>query len=155
MALPVGSTAPQFTLIDNARAPRSLSEFSGKKTVLLFYPGAFTGVCSKEMCSFRDSLAKFNAVNAQIVGISVDSPFANQAFAEKNQLTFPLLSDVKRETSKAYAGVYQNFGGVPGYEAAKRAVFVIDEKGKIAYAWVSEDNPGAEPPYEEVIKAVG
>jgi peroxiredoxin len=155
MALPVGSTAPQFTLIDTERKPRSLSDFSGKKTVLLFYPGAFTGACSKEMCTFRDSLAKFNAVNAQIVGISVDSPFANQAFAEKNGLTFPLLSDFTRETAKAYAGVYDNFGGVPGYTAAKRAVFVIDEKGKITYTWVSEDKPAAEPPYDEVIKAVG
>lgn len=153
MAITVGSTAPQFTLVDTSKTPRSLSEFSGKKTVLAFYPGAFTGVCSKEMCSFRDALAQFNSVDAQIIGISVDSPFANQAFAEKNNLTFPLLSDVHREVSKAYGGVYENFGGVPGYEASKRAVYVIDEKGKITYAWVT-DAPGVEPPYDEVKKAV-
>jgi glutaredoxin-dependent peroxiredoxin len=153
MALSVGSTAPQFTLVDTSKTPRSLSDFSGKKTVLLFYPGAFTGACSKEMCSFRDSLAQFNSLNAQIVGISVDSPFANQAFAEKNNLTFPLLSDINREVSKAYAGVYVGFGGVPGYEASKRAVYVIDENGKITYLWVTEA-PGTEPPYEEVKEAV-
>ncbi|MGE5315088.1 MAG: peroxiredoxin [Acidobacteriota bacterium] len=156
MALTVGSTAPQFTLIDTERKPRSLSEFLGtkKKTVLLFYPGAFTGACQKEMCAFRDAMTQFNEMDAQIVGISVDSPFANHAFAEKNGLQFPLLSDFTRETAKAYVGVYDNFAGVPGYTVAKRSVFVIDGDGKITYTWVSEDKPAAEPPYEEVKEAV-
>jgi glutaredoxin-dependent peroxiredoxin len=153
MALSVGSTAPQFTLMDTARTPRSLAEFSGKKVVLVFYPGAFTGVCEKELCAFRDSLTQFNSVSAQVVGVSVDSPFANKAFADKNQVTYPLLSDVHREVSKAYGGVYENFAGVPGYEASKRAVYVIDAQGKVTYAWVTE-TPGVEPPYDEVKKAV-
>lgn len=153
MAITVGTSAPQFTLVDTARTLRSLGEFSGKKVVLVFYPGAFTGVCEKELCTFRDSLAQFNTVDAQVVGISVDSPFANQAFANKNRVTFPILSDVNREVSKAYGGVHENFAGIPGYEAAKRAVYVVDGGGMVSYAWVSE-NPGVEPPYDEVQKAV-
>jgi glutaredoxin-dependent peroxiredoxin len=86
MAIKVGDKAPAFTLADTEKKPRSLSEFSGKKTVLAFYPGAFTGVCTKEMCTLRDSISSFNTMNAQVVGISVDSPFANKAFATQNNL---------------------------------------------------------------------
>ncbi|MRR39037.1 redoxin domain-containing protein, partial [bacterium] len=106
MALTVGSKAPAFTLVDTERKPRSLDEFLGKKTVLVFYPGAFTGVCTKEMCSFRDSLAAFNSMNAQVVGISVDSPFANKAFADVNKITYPLLSDYTKSVSASYTGLY-------------------------------------------------
>lgn len=153
MGLTVGSKAPQFTLVDTDKIPRSLNEFLGRKTVLAFYPGAFTGACTKEMCAFRDSLANLTALNAQIVGISVDSPFANKGFAERNGLTFPLLSDYTREVAKQYAGVYEDFGGLKGYSAAKRAVYVLDASGTVKYAWVS-DIPGVEPNYEEINKAL-
>ena len=153
MALTVGSKAPAFTLVDTEKKPRSLNEFLGKKTVLAFYPGAFTGVCTTEMCAFRDSLANLNALNAQIVGISVDSPFANKGFAERNGLTFPLLSDYTRQVAKQYGGLYEDFGGLKGYSAAKRAVFVLDASGIVKYAWISEI-PGVEPNYEEVNKAL-
>ena len=153
MPLSVGATAPQFTLIDAERKPRSLSEFLGKKTVLAFYPGAFTGVCTKEMCSFRDSLAELNSIGAQVVGISVDSPFANSGFAAANKLNFPLLSDFNRDVSKKYAGLQVDFAGVKGYNTSKRAVFVLDAKGVVKYAWVS-DNPGVEPDYAAVRKAL-
>ena len=93
MAIKVGSKAPEFTLFDTDKKPRSLSEFRGKNVVLAFYPGAFTGVCTKELCAFRDAMSNFNNLNAQVVGISVDSPFANKAFATQNNLQFPLLSD--------------------------------------------------------------
>jgi peroxiredoxin len=93
MPLKVGDKAIEFTLLDTEKKPRSLKEFLGKKTVLLFYPGAFTGTCTKEMCTIRDSIAAFNSVKAQVIGISVDSPFANKGFANQNKLTFPLLSD--------------------------------------------------------------
>ena len=99
MAIAVGAKAPDFTLYDTEKKERKLSEFLGKKTILAFYPGAFTGVCTKEMCQFRDSLANFNTMNAQVVGISVDSPFANKGFADANKLTFPLLSDFTRAVS--------------------------------------------------------
>lgn len=153
MAVKIGDHAPEFTLTDNDRKPRSLSEFKGRKTVLAFYPGAFTGACTKEMCAFRDSLAELNGLNAQVVGISVDSPFANKAFATQNGLTFPLLSDHGRDVSKAYGGVYDEFAGVKGYSASKRATFVLDAHGVVKYAWIS-DNPGVEPPYDEIKKAL-
>jgi peroxiredoxin len=153
MALTVGSKAPAFTLVDTERKPRTLDEFLGKKTVMVFYPGAFTGVCTKEMCSFRDSLAAFNSMNAQVVGISVDSPFANKAFGEQNKINYPLLSDYTKAVSAQYTGLYDAFAGLAGYTAAKRSVFVLDATGVVKYAWISE-NPGAEPNYDEVKKAL-
>ncbi len=153
MALNVGDKAPSFTLVDTEKKERTLAEFAGKKTVLVFYPGAFTGVCTKEMCSFRDSLANFNAVDANVVGISVDSPFANKQFAAMNNITYPLLSDLTKDVSREYAGLYENFAFIKGYSAAKRSVFVLDAAGVVKYAWISE-NPGAEPPYDEVSAAV-
>jgi len=153
MAAKVGDKAPDFTLYDTEKKPRSLKEFLGKKTVLAFYPGAFTGVCTKEMCTFRDSLSRFNALNAQVVGISVDAPFANKAFATQNNLQFPLLSDFNRTALKAYGIVHAGFSGLNGYSAAKRSVFVLDKDGIIRYAWIS-DNPGIEPNYDEVTKAL-
>ncbi|TAK60191.1 MAG: peroxiredoxin [Bacteroidetes bacterium] len=154
MAFTVGEKAPNFTLIDTDRKERSLSEFLGKKTVLAFYPGAFTGVCTKEMCTFRDSMANLNSLNAQIVGISVDSPFANKGFSDANKLNFPLLSDFTRNVSKVYCGVYEDFAGLKGYTASKRAIFVLDKDGVVKYSWVSESNPGAEPPFDEINKAL-
>ncbi|HUI66574.1 MAG TPA: peroxiredoxin [Bacteroidota bacterium] len=153
MSLQKGDKAPDFTLYDTERKQRSLREFLGKKTVLAFYPGAFTGVCTKEFCTFRDSLAALGSLNAQVVGISVDSPFANKSFAEQNRLNITLLSDFSRETILKYAGLNEDFAGLKGYTAAKRAVFVLDAKGVVHYIWVS-DNPGVEPPYDEVKSAL-
>ena len=153
MAIKVGSIAPEFTLLDTERKPRSLSEFRGKNVVLAFYPGAFTGVCTKEFCAFRDAISNFNNLNAQVVGISVDSPFANKAFATQNNLQFPLLSDYTRELSRQYGGVYEDFAGLKGYSASKRAVFIVDVKGNVKYAWVSE-NPGVEPDYDAISQAL-
>ena len=153
MALTIGNAAPDFSLYDTERKERTLKEFAGKKVVLVFYPGAFTSVCTKELCTFRDSLAQFNLLEAQVLGVSVDAPFANKAFAAENHLQFPLLSDYTRETSKAYGGVHEDFAGLKGYSVSKRAVFIIDEAGKILFRWVSE-NPGVEPNYDEVVKAL-
>ena len=153
MAIAIGSKAPDFKLFDTGRKERSLNEFLGKKTILAFYPGAFTGVCDKELCTLRDAMTNFNNMNAQVVGISVDSPFANKGFADVNKLTFPLLSDYTREVSKKYAGVHDNFAGVQGYTTSKRAVFVLDKAGIVKYLWITE-NPGVEPPYDEINKAL-
>jgi glutaredoxin-dependent peroxiredoxin len=153
MALTIGNDAPDFLLFDTDKKERTLKEFASRKVVLVFYPGAFTSVCTKELCTFRDSLAQFNSFEAQVLGVSVDAPFANKAFAAENHLQFPLLSDYTRGTSKAYGGVHEDFAGLKGYSASKRAVFIIDEEGKILYRWVSE-NPGVEPNYDEVMKAL-
>ena len=153
MALKVGDKAPAFTLYDSEKKQRSLSEFLGKKTVLAFYPGAFTGVCTKEMCTFRDAMAMMGSINAQIVGISVDSPFANKAFGEANKITYPLLSDLNRAVATQYTGIQKDFAMLSGYETAKRSVFVLDATGTVRYAWIT-DNPGQEPPYDEVKAAL-
>lgn len=153
MPLKVGDQAPSFSLTDADRKGRSLDEFKGKKTVLAFYPGAFTGACTKEMCAIRDNMSKLNNLGAQVVGISVDAPFANKAFAQQNNLQFPLLSDHTRTVAKQYAGLYDNFGGLAGYSAAKRSIFILDEKGVVRYAWISEE-PGVEPNYEDITKAL-
>jgi peroxiredoxin len=153
MPVKVGDKAPDFSLFDTEKKTRTLKEFLGKKTVLAFYPGAFTGVCDKEMCTFRDSLVAFNNMNAQVVGISVNDPFSNKGFAKANNLSFPLLSDFTRQTVKTYAGVHENFGGLTGYSVSKRAIFVLDPNGSVKYAWISE-NPGVEPNYDEITKAL-
>jgi glutaredoxin-dependent peroxiredoxin len=153
MAVKVGNTAPEFTLFDTEMKSRSLSEFHGKTLLLAFYPGAFTGACTKEMCAFRDAMEKFNRFNSQVVGISVDAPFANKAFANQNNLHFPLLSDYTRTVISQYCGVHEDFAGLKGYTASKRAVFIIDENGIVKYAWISE-NPGLEPDYNAIDKAL-
>ena len=153
MALKVGDKAPDFTLVDTDRKERSLKEFLGKKVVLAFFPGAFTGVCTKEMCALRDSIANLSNLNAQVVAISVDSPFANKGFADVNKLAFPILSDFTRNTSQQFVGVYDAFAGIKGYTASKRSIFVLDKTGVVKYVWVTE-NPGVEPPYDEVTKAI-
>jgi len=181
MALAVGKKAPDFTLVDTERKSRSLAEFKGKKLILAFYPAAFTGVCTKEMCTLRDSLGELGNLGATVVGVSVDTPFANKAFADQHKIPFPLLSDYARQAvdtpfaNKAFAdqhkipfpllsdyarqaiaayGVqFPNLAGLTGYTAAKRSVFVLDREGVIRYMWVSDD-PTKEPNYEEIRQAV-
>jgi glutaredoxin-dependent peroxiredoxin len=153
----IGSDAPDFTLPNHKREAVTLSEQRGKNVVLAFFPAAFTGVCEKELCTFRDSLAQLNDLDAEIYGISVDAPFANAAFADKNSLNFPILSDYARKAVQAYDIAHDDFAGMAGYTAAKRSVFVVDKAGKLQYAWVA-DNPGQEPDYDAVqaaVKALG
>lgn len=147
----VGDMAPAFILPDTNRKPRRLSDFLGKKLILAFFPGAFTSVCTKEMCTLRDSIAKLSELKAQVVGISVNDPFSNKAFAEENMLNFPLISDYNREVIKLYGIELKDFAGLKDYTVAKRSVFVLDENGFVRYKWVSED-PGIEPNYTEIEK---
>ncbi len=154
MGVKVGDKAPDFTLHDTDKKQRTLKEFLGKKTILAFYPGAFTGVCTKEMCTLRDWTAELGAMNAQVVGISVDPPIVNKAFSDLNKITYPLLSDYTREVSKMYCGIFMNFGGLPGLTVANRSVYILDAGGTIKYAWVSETNPGADPPFDEIKAAL-
>ncbi len=145
----LGKKAPDFSLFDHNKQETSLSSFRGKKVILAFYPAAFTGVCKKELCTFEESLAELGQMNSAILGVSVDGPFANAAFAEANNLNFPLLSDYERSTVNAYGIALPDFAGMPGYTASQRAVFVIDESGDVIYEWVGE-HPGLEPDYEAV-----
>ena len=149
----VGDKAPGFTLSDTDLKPRSLKEFLGKKVVLAFFVGAFTSVCTKEMCTFRDSIARLTSLKTQVVGVAVSDPFSNKAFAEKNMLPFPILSDYKREVVKIYGLELSDFAGLRGYTVAKRSIFILDKNGTVRYVWITE-NPAIEPNYAEIEKAL-
>jgi peroxiredoxin len=146
-------SAPGFSLVDSDRNVVSLSGLRGKKVVLAFFPAAFTGVCAKELCTFRSDLADLNNLNATVLGISVDGPFANGAFARQNELNFPLLSDLGAKTVTEYGVRLENFAGVDGYTSCTRSVFVVDESGNIAFKWVGDHN-GQEPNYDDVKSAL-
>ena len=145
----IGDKAPDFTLPDTELKPRSLNEFLGNKIVLAFFVGAFTSVCTKEMCAFRDSMARLIGLKAQVVGIAVSDPFSNKAFANKNRLTFPILSDYNREVIRTYGIEHEDFAGLKGYQTSKRAIFILDKTGVVRYAWITE-NPAVEPNYSEI-----
>jgi len=149
MSHQVGSRVSDFTLFDMDRHLCSYSEFKGKNLVLAFYPGAFTSACKKEMCTLRDSIAKLEGLESQVLGISVNDPFSNKAFHEMNLLNFSLLCDYNREVVKLFGLELSDFAGLKGYTVAKRSVFIVDKEGVIRYRWVSE-NPGVEPNYEEI-----
>jgi peroxiredoxin len=148
-----GQTAPDFTLFNTSKKEVNLSDLRGQKVVLAFFPAAFTGVCEKELCTFESGLSGFEAMNATILGISVDAPFSNAAFAAKTGATFPILSDYARSTVEAYGVALPDFAGMPGYTASQRAVFVVDEGGNVSYEWIAP-NPGVEPNYDEVKAAL-
>mgnify|MGYP001226301437 CR=1 FL=1 len=149
----VGDNAPDFELLDTERNMLTGSEHKGKKVVLAFFPAAFTGVCTKEMCTFSDMLSELNNINATVIGISADSPFSNGAFAKQNNISYPLLSDYERTTIKKYGVELENFAGMQGYTSAQRSVFVVNEEGNIAWKWVA-DNPGQEPDYDAILSAI-
>ena len=141
----IGQKAPGFTLYDSDKNQVSLDSYRGKKIVLLFFPIAFTSVCTKELCSVRDNITQYNDSNAVVLGISVDSPFTLAKFKEDQHLNFPLLSDFNKEVSKKYDTLYENFAfdmrGV-----SKRSAFVIDENGVIIHKEVLE-NAGNTPDF--------
>jgi peroxiredoxin len=139
MPLKVGDKAPDFELLNEELKPVRLSEVlkEGRPVILLFFPGAFTSVCTKELCTFRDKMALLNKANAVVLGISVDSPFALKAFKEANRLNFPLLSDFNRTVIAMYDVVQANLLGLPLFYLAKRAVYIIDPSGTIGYVWYS------------------
>jgi peroxiredoxin len=141
--------APDFTLTAHDKSSVTLSEMRGGRVVLAFYPAAFTGVCTKEMCTFSDGMARLGSSDSSVLGISVDSPFSNSAFADANGISFPLLSDVHRKTVNAYGVALDDFI-ISGYTVAQRSVFVVEADGRIGYAWVAE-NPGQEPDYGAVM----
>jgi peroxiredoxin len=145
---------PDVSLVDTELKPVKLADAVAKgKTVLAFFPGAFTSVCTKEMCTFRDDLSKLGSLNARVIAISVDGPFAGKGFKEKNGLNFTLLSDYNRDAVRAFGIELNDFAGLKGYVAAKRSVFIVDN-GIVKYKWVSND-PKVEPKYQEIESALG
>lgn len=137
MALKIGDKAPAFKLYSSEKAEVSLGDFAGKNVVILFFPQAFTSVCTTELCSVRDGIADYNNMNAEVLAISVDSIFTLGRFKEDQRLNFPLLSDFNKEVSKAYGAIYDQFVfGMLG--VSKRSAFVVDGTGHIRYAEVLE-----------------
>src|SRR6185436_9991841 len=137
MPATLGSPAPDFTLTNQDRQPVTLSAQRGHPVVLAFFPAAFSSVCTKELCTFRDSLARLNRASAQVYGISVDTFFTLKAFHDDQKLTFPLLSDFNKQAIREYGVWNDDMIGLKGI--AKRAVFVIDKDGVVRHREVLED----------------
>lgn len=151
MSLQVGDQAPDFKLKNTELKEVSLGDFKGKKVVLHFFPLAFTGVCTTQLCTMRDNFGYYDGLNAQVLGVSVDSPFTLAKFKEDQSYQFPLLSDFNKEVAAAYGALYEDFLGLKGI--AKRSAFVIDEEGKVIYAEVLED-AGNLPDFAAINKVV-
>lgn len=154
MALAVGTPAPDFTLVGTDMKPVSLSSFAGKTVVVAFFPAAFTGVCKDELCTFQGALQRLNAVDAAVLAVSADIPFANKAFADANGLQFPILSDFTLSTINAYDVAFENFAGIAGLTRSHRATFVVGPDGTITYCEVTE-NPGVLPNFDALYAALG
>jgi len=152
MTLKIGDKAPTFILKDSKLQDVDLTSFAGQNVVLLFFPLAFTGVCTTELCQTRDDITRYSNMNATVLAISVDSPFTLAKFKEENKLNFPVLSDFNKDVSRAYHALYEEFvAGMKG--VSKRAAFVIDKTGIIKYAEVLE-NAGNLPNFDAVHAAL-
>lgn len=149
MAIQLGQQAPGFTLYDSDKNKISLSDYEGKNVVLLFFPLAFTSVCTAELCSVRDNIAVYNNANAQVLGISVDSLYVLNKFKQEQNLNFPLLSDFNREASVAFDVLYDVFPAFGMQGVSKRAAFVIDKTGKVKYAEICA-TPGEMPSFKAI-----
>ena len=150
MALTIGQAAPAFKLFNSEKEEVALTDFLGKKVIIHFFPQAFTGVCTTQLCTMRDNLNYYTDLNAVVLGISVDSVFTLGKFKEEQNYNFSLLSDFNKEVSKTYDAIYDswilNMNGV-----SKRAAFVIDSNGLVQYAEVLES--AGDLPNFEAIKA--
>ena len=149
MAIAIGQAAPNFSLFDSEKNKVTLSELKGKNVVLLFFPLAFTGVCTKELCSVRDNIAAYNDTNAQVLGISVDSLFVLDKFKQEQSLNFPLLSDFNKEAAKAFDVLYEVFPAFEMQGVSKRAAFVVDKEGVVKYAEICA-TPGDLPDFAAI-----
>lgn len=143
-----GDKAPDFSLRATDKSLVKLSEYRGKNVVILFFPFAFTGVCTKELCYMRDSLAQYENLDAQILAISVDSPYTLAKWKEEQQFNFPLLSDFNKTVSKKYDTIYKEFAlGLKG--VSKRSAFVVDKEGTLRFVEVLE-NAGELPDFDAI-----
>jgi peroxiredoxin len=139
MAIIVGQKAPDFSLFNSEKEEVSLSQFAGKKAVLLlFFPLAFTRVCTKELCSVRDNIDRYSTADTEVLGISVDSTYTLAKYKQEQQYNFPLLSDFNKEVSSLYDTIYSSFGSMDMHGVSKRAAFIIDKAVVVQYAEVLE-----------------
>lgn len=144
----IGQIAPQFSLYDSAKNKVNLSDYKGRNVLLLFFPQAFTSVCTKELCAVRDDIARYSNADAQVLGISVDSLYTLAKFKELQGYNFPLLSDFNKEVSELYGSLYTKWNyDMEG--VSKRSAFIIDKEGVVQYAEVLE-NAGEVPDFKAV-----
>ena len=147
----MGAAAPDFTVLaPPGEADFTLTARRGRPVVLMFVPLAFTSTCTAEFCHIAENWGQWGQLGADVIGISVDSPFVNQKWGEEMGAPFPILSDFNKDAAAAYGVLYEEVLGLRG--VAKRSVFVVDGEGRITYAWVSE-NPGVLPPFDEIVEA--
>ncbi len=149
MSTQVGQQAPDFTLFDSDKNKVSLGDQKGSNVVVLFFPLAFTGVCTAELCNVRDNIATYNSTNAKVFGVSVDSLFTLDKFKKEQNLNFPLLSDFNKEASNAFGVLYETFPAFDMHGVSKRAAFVIDATGVVQYAEVCA-TPGDLPDFAAI-----
>jgi peroxiredoxin len=153
MSVQVNDKAPSFTLYSDAKKEVSLADYEGRNLLVLFFPLAFTGTCTEELCTMRDALAEYNGMDTDIVGISVDSVFTLEKFKAAEGLNFPLLSDFNKEVSRQYGALYEDFVlGMRG--VSKRAAFIVDKEGNIRYQEVLE-NAGDLPNFTTIKETLG
>ena len=137
MSITVGQAALAFKLFSSDKKEVALADFQGRNVVVLFFPLAFTSVCTAELCSVRDDIGAYNNLNAQVIGISVDTVFTLDRYKTEQNYNFPLLSDFNKDVSTQYGALYETFGfGMKG--VSKRAAFVVDKHGIVQYAEVLE-----------------
>jgi peroxiredoxin len=148
MPLTIGQSAPNFTLFNTEKKEISLTDYKGKNVVILFFPLAFTGVCTAELCNIRDNYNVYTSLNAEVIGISVDSLFVLEKFKNSENYNFDLLSDFNKTASKDYDTLYETFAfGMQG--VSKRSAFVVDKNGILQYAEVLED-AGKQPNFDAI-----
>ncbi len=147
-----GALAPDFALLSAlGQEPVALSDQRGAPVVLMFVPLAFSSTCTEELCHVSENWSTWGELGAKVFGISIDSPFVNQKWAEEMGVPFPVLSDFNKEAARAYGVLQDDFFGLRG--VAKRSVFVVDHEGRIHWSWRSDD-PGVLPPFDEIVEAV-
>jgi glutaredoxin-dependent peroxiredoxin len=146
-----GDPAPDATVFKYPREPVHLADYRGRKHVLLFFPLAFSSTCTQEMCVLAEDYSAYNRLGAEVIGLSVDSPYVNQKFAESCNAAFPILSDFNKEAAEAYGVLRPALGELKG--VSERAAFVIGEDGQVKYSWVGE-NPGLLPDFDKIKHAL-
>lgn len=152
MKIEVGQKAPDFSLYDSDRQKITLTDYRGRNVVLLFFPFAFTSVCTAELCNVRDNIRDYDKLNAQVFGISVDSHYTLARYKKDQNLNFPLLSDFNKEVSTAYGCLYEKFG-LDMKGVSKRSAFVIDQQGIVRYVEILE-NASQTPDFTNVQTAL-
>mgnify|MGYP001426672540 CR=1 FL=1 len=153
MPLQVGNKIPEFSFFDSNHTERNSKEFIGTKTLFAFFPGAFTDVCTDELCQIGDMMNRFNDSDVKVVGISSDSPFALDAWATQNGITYDLISDYNLDCINAFGVSFTGLAGLPEYRSSNRAVFIADQDGTLVYSWVGE-HPGMVPEYDAILKHI-